>query len=260
MGGTQKQSVNKSNYANYLACIHPHLQTAKLVESNDGFLLESKTLVQPFLQLDPWLDRKETFEDHIYSKYLFLPVKTAIEPRLCSYQETVVFYYEPFIFSLDHEIQMRTNSERGFDETELWYLLYTGVSALSEFEKINERVGKICPRNILMNEKGHIRFVNRYSWPGQPDYYVPQNQREREYMAPEEFGEHSLSKRKSDTFNLGMVLLECITLEPISEIYSGGTFNANEFGLHIQYLHPGREERYSNTLKQTIKRMLDLSQ
>ena len=57
MGGTQTKQTSKSNYQNYLSCIHPHLKAVNIVESSEGVLFELKIMVQPFLQLDNWLDR-----------------------------------------------------------------------------------------------------------------------------------------------------------------------------------------------------------
>ena len=42
----------------------------------------------------------------------------------------------------------------------------------------------MCPQNILLNEKGQTRFVNRYSWPGQPEYFIPQTLSENYYLSP----------------------------------------------------------------------------
>jgi hypothetical protein len=62
---------------------------------------------------------------------------------------------------------MRRKIQRPFDELEIWYMLYTGVVAMTKFEKLGLKMGNISPINILMNRKGHIRYVNRYSWPGE---------------------------------------------------------------------------------------------
>jgi hypothetical protein len=62
---------------------------------------------------------------------------------------------------------MRRNIQRPFDELEIWYMLYTGVVAMTQFEKLGLKMGNISPVNVLMNRKGHIRYVNRYSWLGE---------------------------------------------------------------------------------------------
>lgn len=77
-----------------------------------------------------------------------------------------MFYYEFFPFRLDTEIEVRRSTRRVFREEEIWYILYSGVSAIAEFERKGESLGKITSQNILLNPRGHIRYINKYSWPG----------------------------------------------------------------------------------------------
>lgn len=69
---------------------------------------------------------------------------------------------------------------RLFDELEIWYLIYTGLVAICYFEKVGLKMGNISPANVLLNSKGHIRYVNRFSWPN--EYPVTDNR--LVYFAP----------------------------------------------------------------------------
>jgi hypothetical protein len=95
------------------------------------------------------------------------------------------FNYDFYPFCLDREIEMRRNIRRKFDEVEVWYLLYTGVTAANYFERVGLKMGILTPTNVLINRKGHVRYVNRFSWPG--EYPKPISKAPTVcYLAPEE--------------------------------------------------------------------------
>ena len=54
-----------------------------------------------------------------------------------------------------------------FEENELWYLLFSLVSASTEFFKANTFLGDIRPHNIFFNEDGLIKIAHYFSWPGE---------------------------------------------------------------------------------------------
>lgn len=72
---------------------------------------------------------------------------------------------EFYPFCLDREVEVRKSKGRAFEETEIWYLLYAGLLALASFENTGKNIGNIGPINILMNKRGHIRYVSKYTWP-----------------------------------------------------------------------------------------------
>lgn len=45
--------------------------------------------------------------------------------------------------------------------------MFSAAQALREFQRIGRRVGDVRPSNILLNEKGKIKLINRFSWPGE---------------------------------------------------------------------------------------------
>lgn len=53
--------------------------------------------------------------------------------------------YENYPYLLTDEISNRKGLNKLFDESEIWYLLYTAVSAANDFEKIARKLGDIRP-------------------------------------------------------------------------------------------------------------------
>ena len=92
-----------------------------------------------------------------------------------------------------------------FDESEIWYLLYTAVSAAKDFQKIKIKLGDVRPQNIFINEDGQVKLANVYSWPNEDNNYmktVLNNEPTylgtyRVYTAPEEVEELQSSKHKT---------------------------------------------------------------
>ena len=69
----------------------------------------------------------------------------------------------PYLFS--EELDNRIRMGKHFDEEELWYLLYTLVTASRDFAVVGRKIGDVRPQNIFINEDGHIKAANCYSWP-----------------------------------------------------------------------------------------------
>lgn len=52
-----------------------------------------------------------------------------------------------------------------FEETQIWYLLYSLASAKKNMKPISYKVGDIRPDNIFINDYGHVKVANLHSWP-----------------------------------------------------------------------------------------------
>lgn len=73
-------------------------------------------------------------------------------------------------------------------------------------------MGNISPTNILINRKGHVRYVNRFSWPG--EYPRTKSRSPTDcYLAPEELNNNvQFDKHKADCFGVGVVMLQLLLM------------------------------------------------
>ena len=77
-----------------------------------------------------------------------------------------------FPYTLDQEISKRQTLNQKFTEQELWYLLYQLLIGSSAFQKKRQKSGDIRPRNILINDLGHVNLINVLSFPDEiTNYY-----------------------------------------------------------------------------------------
>ena len=72
---------------------------------------------------------------------------------------------------MSDEIQNRRGLNKPFDESEMWYVLHTLASCTAQFHQQNTKLGDIQPVNIFINDDGHIKLVNIYSWPNAENNY-----------------------------------------------------------------------------------------
>jgi len=61
--------------------------------------------------------------------------------------------------------------QKFFDETELWYLIYTLISAGHEFHKNGRKVGDVRPENVFINEDGQVKVATQLTWPSENTNY-----------------------------------------------------------------------------------------
>jgi hypothetical protein len=73
---------------------------------------------------------------------------------------------------LTDEIYNRKGLNKLFDQSEIWYLLYTAVSAAKDFQKTKIKLGDIRPQNIFINVDGQVKLANIYSWPNEDNNYM----------------------------------------------------------------------------------------
>ena len=74
-----------------------------------------------------------------------------------------------------------------FDEEELWYLLYVLVSVSKDFRAVDRKIGDVRPYNIFINEEGHIKVANAFSWPLETNNFDKRvYEKQQTYVSPEE--------------------------------------------------------------------------
>lgn len=77
-----------------------------------------------------------------------------------------VFPFYPY--SLEQEIERRSNEKRFLTKEELTFLIYQIVDGARNFDRIDEKVGDIRPSQILLNEsKKKVKLVNFFTSPNQ---------------------------------------------------------------------------------------------
>lgn len=147
---------------------------------------------------------------------------------------------------------MRRGINRSFDEQEIWYLMWTGLVAIGCFERMGRGMGRVGPGNVLMNKRGHVRYVNRYSW---PDDGIAVG--EGVYLAPEEFQEFKYNPIKAECFGLGLTITQLALMNNMKELYNRKTgFNFLEFDQIRKRLLA--QKSYSRFFIEVVMEMLDL--
>lgn len=76
-----------------------------------------------------------------------------------------------FPYTLDQEISKRQTLNQKFTEQELWYLLYQLLIGSNAFQRKRQKSGDIRPRNILINDLGHVNIINILSFPDEISNY-----------------------------------------------------------------------------------------
>ena len=90
--------------------------------------------------------------------------------------------FDDFPHLLSSEIEDRKASRKGFEETELWYLLYSLAQAKAQMNPAFSKVGDLRPHNIFVNEKSQVRVANLLSWPRESTNYSKAFENEVTYL------------------------------------------------------------------------------
>jgi hypothetical protein len=115
-----------------------------------------------------------------------------------------------------------------FEEEELWYLLFSLSSCAKDFSKIDRKIGDVRPHNIFINEEGQIKIANAFSWPYEKtNFEKTAYEKTRTYISPEEMAliekgnlENTTNKVVSESFSIGLTILESGLLISADELYS----------------------------------------
>lgn len=146
---------------------------------------------------------------------------------------------------------------------------------------MNSKVGDVRPANIFINEGGHIKVSNLFSWPCECnnfDKFV--FDKELTYIAPEEVEgtnegklEMFIDKYVAESFSVGLTVLEAASLEPCAPLYNP---KENSFDRHqltkkvkdwwaLTFVEVNEEtneqkpQKYSTELKLTVAALLDMN-
>eukprot|EP00178_Gracilaria_changii_P006151 TRINITY_DN20533_c0_g1_i1.p1 TRINITY_DN20533_c0_g1~~TRINITY_DN20533_c0_g1_i1.p1 ORF type:complete len:100 (-),score=7.10 TRINITY_DN20533_c0_g1_i1:459-758(-) len=86
---------------------------------------------------------------------------------LCGNTGTLTNHYPYFPHILSDLIKERQHEKKSFRESELWFALFALTAALVDIRRHgnNRKLGDINPQNVFVNDDGHIRVANVYSWP-----------------------------------------------------------------------------------------------
>lgn len=137
--------------------------------------------------------------------------------------------YEPYVYTLDGEIEVRRMSHRVFKEYEVWKVLKAGVLAIRDWTDTfpDKSMGVVTPFKVLLNESGHIRVVNPCSFL-ENNQLPPTNYIAPEFRQPSIIKYHPKPKPNegnllhtfhappiftSPIFSLGLTLIELMCLE-----------------------------------------------
>lgn len=52
-----------------------------------------------------------------------------------------------------------------FEEAELWYLIYSVVTAADCFHSHSNKLGDVRPQNVFISHSGQVQVACQYTWP-----------------------------------------------------------------------------------------------
>ncbi len=95
------------------------------------------------------------------------------EEGFCGNSGIAHITYQNFPYLLSDEITNREClNKKLFEENELWYLVYTLLSAAFTYHREGKKVGDMRPDNIFINEDGQVQVACIDSWPGEQNNYA----------------------------------------------------------------------------------------
>lgn len=99
--------------------------------------------------------------------------------------------------------------------------------------QLGSRIGDVKPSNILLNRKGNIKILNKYSVPSLINPYLD-NDSKTALFSPEElcslkkaYKENPNKYIPSESFSIGMTVLSAGTLNNLCSIYNYGSSEIN---------------------------------
>lgn len=121
--------------------------------------------------IDSWMKSMEKIKE-INKEYLLMP-KTILfrENALCGTYSSLTVMYDCFPYVLMDEIENRRKIDGTFEEDQIWYLIWVLADASKCMIDLGHRLGDVRPHNILFNETGDVKVINKFSWPAQLTNY-----------------------------------------------------------------------------------------
>jgi serine/threonine protein kinase len=166
--------------------------------------------------------------------------------------------YLPFFYTLEKEIVTRRQKSSLFREQELWKLITYLCKGVAEWMEVysQEKLGVICPSNIVMNPQGQVKLVCKLSFFLQVfgsfhEYYMPPESRGSSLI------KYALNPHRdpyaveaSLIYSIGAIILEAATLT-LSDLDS---FSREQKELTFRNLN------YSGELKDAVLGMVEPNQ
>lgn len=154
--------------------------------------------------------------------------------------------------------KLRLKNEK-FSDKELTLLMYNLILGMHHLHKMGFSAPYLSPKWIAKTTTGYAVLDDPYVDLRQPKPFLIS---EKEcYLSPEAYKNYQndipldgLNLEKSDTFTVGMILLECATLKDVSHLYQGKSFLREQFEILMEEML----EKYKDNVLfcSSVKRML----
>jgi hypothetical protein len=137
--------------------------------------------------------------------------------------------------SLADLIAARRKDKQPFSAPELWFFMLGILEGCRVFERRRERIGQVHPEHVLIDSAGQLLQVTRYSWPC--EFIGPQMILEGgrgAFLSPQELAQlkmkmlYGRDEPNSDSFSIGMTILEAGLLTPVDVCYDYYNFAIDE--------------------------------
>lgn len=127
-------------------------------------------------------------------------------------------------------IKERLSDKKNFKESELWFALYSLTAALVDIRRNGKtpKLGDINPQNVFVNDEGHIRVANIYSWPHERFSYwkvLENDKHENTLLAPEDMNNWQTNhldndnNHQSELFAIGATIISAALLSDFKSVY-----------------------------------------
>lgn len=180
-------------------------------------------------------------------------------------------HYPYFPHILSDLIKERHLDKKLFKESELWFALYSLTAALVDIRRHGDstrKLGDINPQNVFVNDEGHIRVANVYSWPHERCSYwkVLENDRyENTLLAPEDMNNWQTShldndnNHQSEIYAIGATVMSAAILSDFRSVYNFKERAISTVHLREKKMHFGDDFKYSPIFKAVILNLVSVS-
>lgn len=164
---------------------------------------------------------------------------------------------------MEKELDRRHTKSEYFTEPEVWFILDSIVSVCSFLEQHKIYHGDLRPINIMLNANGQVKLFDNQLLNQEKNGYVKAlSHGENTYLSPQQLTALSrrelhpgISASKSDSFTLGMTMLEICSLYTSRSCYDFQNFKVN--WVVVEQLFQTCRTRYSVFLMNLIQEMLN---
>ena len=180
--------------------------------------------------------------------------------------------YEDFPHLLSSEIEDRKGSRKGFEERELWYLLYGLAHAKANIKPAFSKVGDIRPQNVFINDKTQVKVTSLNTFPKEISNYSKTFENEvtylgiyYQYSAPEELKQLEVGKiegednNNCEVFSIGLTVLSAALLEDFSNLYDIKKYSFDHNQLRKKIDDFRVSNKYSDILKGVVTNLCEVT-